>query len=53
MAYSRELLAATGIAVAPGVDFDTRDGGSFIRFSFAGATDGIHEALDRLGRHLG
>jgi len=53
MAYSRELLAATGIAVAPGIDFDTRDGGSFIRFSFAGATEGIHEALARLGRHLG
>jgi aspartate/methionine/tyrosine aminotransferase len=53
MAYSRELLAATGIAVAPGIDFDTRDGSSFIRFSFAGNTDGIHEALARLGRHLG
>jgi len=52
MVFCRELLAATGIAVAPGIDFDTRDGGSFIRFSFAGATDDIHEALNRLGGYL-
>jgi aspartate/methionine/tyrosine aminotransferase len=53
MAYSRELLAATGVATAPGIDFDTADGGRYLRFSFAGETDDIVEALARLERHLG
>ncbi|MDQ2710177.1 MAG: pyridoxal phosphate-dependent aminotransferase [Actinomycetota bacterium] len=53
MVFCRELLAATGVAVAPGIDFDTADGGSFIRFSFAGASEGVAEALRRLGRYLG
>ncbi len=48
MAFARDLLARTGVAVATGIDFDTADGGRFLRFSFAGATDDITEALDRL-----
>lgn len=48
MAYARDLLARTGVAVATGIDFDTVDGGRFLRFSFAGATDDIVAALDRL-----
>lgn len=48
MAYARDLLARTGVAVATGIDFDTVDGGHFLRFSFAGATDDIVQALDRL-----
>lgn len=48
MALARDLLARTGVAVATGIDFDTADGGRFLRFSFAGATDDITEALDRL-----
>ncbi|HWJ11117.1 MAG TPA: pyridoxal phosphate-dependent aminotransferase [Nocardioides sp.] len=48
MAYARDLLARTGVAVATGIDFDTVDGGRFLRFSFAGATDDIVRALDRL-----
>ncbi len=48
MAYARDLLARTGVAVATGIDFDTVDGGHFLRFSFAGATDDIVAALDRL-----
>lgn len=53
MAYCRGLLAATGVAAAPGIDFDTADGGRYLRFSFAGSTEGIVEALARLQRHLG
>ncbi len=53
MVFCRELLAATGVAVAPGIDFDTADGGSFIRFSFAGASEGVAEALRRLAGYLG
>ncbi len=48
MTYTRELLARTGVAVATGVDFDTVDGGRFLRFSFAGSADDITAALDRL-----
>ncbi len=42
------LLAETGVALAPGIDFDTVDGQHFLRFSFAGKTDDISEALTRL-----
>ncbi|HEY1973276.1 MAG TPA: pyridoxal phosphate-dependent aminotransferase [Pseudonocardia sp.] len=52
MAYCRTLLADTGIAVAPGLDFDTARGQRFIRLSFAGETDTIAEALRRLGDYL-
>ncbi len=52
MAYARDLLARTGVAVATGIDFDTVDGGKFLRFSFAGTTADIVTALDRLDGHL-
>jgi aspartate/methionine/tyrosine aminotransferase len=48
MALCHRLLADTGVATAPGIDFDTVDGGSFLRFSFAGAPAEISEALERL-----
>jgi len=41
-------LAETGVAIAPGVDFDTAKGDSFVRLSFAGPTADIHEALRRM-----
>jgi aspartate/methionine/tyrosine aminotransferase len=48
MAFAHDLLARTGVAVATGVDFDTVDGGRFIRFSFAGPHEVIEAALVRL-----
>jgi aspartate/methionine/tyrosine aminotransferase len=48
MAFAREVLARTGVAVATGIDFDTVDGGRYLRFSFAGTAADIDEALDRL-----
>jgi ferredoxin len=39
-------------AIAPGVDFDTARGGSFVRLSFAGPAADIAEALRRLERWL-
>jgi aspartate/methionine/tyrosine aminotransferase len=48
MDLTYRLLAETGVAVAPGVDFDPVDGGRYIRLSFAGATDVVAEALQRL-----
>ncbi|MBV9315146.1 MAG: pyridoxal phosphate-dependent aminotransferase [Pseudonocardia sp.] len=53
MAFCRELLAATGVAVAPGVDFDPEHGHRFIRLSFAGFNHDIAEALHRLEGFLG
>jgi aspartate/methionine/tyrosine aminotransferase len=48
MAFAHDLLARTGVAVAPGIDFDTVDGGRFVRFSFAGPGTDIEVALERL-----
>ncbi len=48
MAFAHELLRTTGVAVATGVDFDTVDGGRYLRFSFAGPAAGIETALERL-----
>ncbi|TYL49674.1 pyridoxal phosphate-dependent aminotransferase [Nocardioides sp. BGMRC 2183] len=53
MAFAHRLLAATGVAVATGIDFDTVDGGRFLRFSFAGAAADIVTALDRIESYLG
>jgi len=49
-AWCARLLAETGVALAPGVDFDTVHGESTVRLSFAGATADITEALARMGR---
>ena len=48
LTFCERLLAETGLAIAPGVDFDTVRCGSFVRLSFAGPTGDIHEALRRL-----
>ncbi|MBV9352786.1 MAG: pyridoxal phosphate-dependent aminotransferase [Mycobacterium sp.] len=48
MAFCSKLLADTGIAIAPGIDFDTVHGGSFVRLSFAGPASDIEEALRRM-----
>jgi aspartate/methionine/tyrosine aminotransferase len=52
MSWARRLLAETGVAVAPGVDFDTEAGHSFVRMSFAGQQTEIVEALERLERWI-
>ena len=46
------LLEDTGVATAPGIDFDTRRGNEFVRLSFAGSAEEISEGLDRLGDWL-
>ncbi|HEX3650299.1 MAG TPA: pyridoxal phosphate-dependent aminotransferase [Pseudonocardiaceae bacterium] len=52
MQWCRRLLADTGVAVAPGIDFDPVGGGRFVRMSYAGPTDDMHVALDRLRKWL-
>jgi aspartate/methionine/tyrosine aminotransferase len=50
--WVRRVLAETGVAVAPGLDFDTRFGSRFARLSFAGDTADISRAVDVLGEYL-
>ncbi len=50
--FCERLLTDTGLAIAPGIDFDTMRGGSSVRLSFAGPTADIDEALRRLGPWL-
>jgi hypothetical protein len=46
VAFCEQLLRDTGVATAPGVDFDPVDGHRFMRFSFAVSTPLIEEALE-------
>ena len=51
-AFCRRMLAETGIAATPGTDFDPGRGHTTMRFSFAGATEDMAEAAQRLRRWL-
>lgn len=46
--FCRRMLAETGIACTPGMDFDPYEGRRTLRFSFAGATADMAEAARRL-----
>jgi aspartate/methionine/tyrosine aminotransferase len=46
--FCRRMLADTGVAATPGLDFDVERGHQFIRFSFAGSTADIAAAAARL-----
>ncbi|MCW2496626.1 aminotransferase class I/II-fold pyridoxal phosphate-dependent enzyme [Jatrophihabitans sp.] len=52
MGWAARLLAETGVAVAPGVDFDPADGTRFIRMCFAGDIAAIDRGVDLLGGWL-
>ena len=46
--FCERLLLDTGVATAPGIDFDPVEGHHFMRFSFAVSTGEIEEALARM-----
>ncbi len=48
MDFCMRLLLDTGVATAPGIDFDPVRGHRFMRFSFAVSTDRVEEALRRM-----
>jgi aspartate/methionine/tyrosine aminotransferase len=52
LSWCARLLDDTGVAVAPGIDFDRVDGGRFMRICFAGDTEALAEAVERLGEWL-
>lgn len=47
-AFCRRMLAETGVASTPGIDFDPARGAGYVRFSFAAAETEIAEAVQRL-----
>lgn len=51
--FCRRMLAETGVAITPGVDFDPERGHRFVRFSFAGLEAEMTQAAARLGAWLG
>lgn len=46
--FCEQLLRETGVASAPGIDFDPVDGNHFFRISFAVSTAQVLEAIERL-----
>lgn len=48
LAFAKTMLDETGIAATPGVDFDEARGRRFMRFSYAGSTARMEEAVHRL-----
>ena len=52
-AWCADVLAATGVALTPGIDFDPAEGHRFMRLSFCGTAEEIADGVDRLVRHLG
>lgn len=48
MQLAEQLLRDTGVAAAPGIDFDPVAGGRFLRFSFAVDTPLVAQALARI-----
>lgn len=46
--WCQQVLADTGVALTPGVDFDTAAGHQMVRMSFSGTTADLNEGIDRL-----
>jgi aspartate/methionine/tyrosine aminotransferase len=46
--FCRAMLAETGVAATPGIDFDPARGNHFMRFSFAGPTAEMEAAAQAL-----
>ena len=46
------MVEDINVTVATGVDFDEKNGNSYIRISFAGSEKDLKEALSRIGRWL-
>jgi aspartate/methionine/tyrosine aminotransferase len=53
MALAHQLLTDTGVATAPGVDFDPIDGHRHLRISFAVSTHEVQGAVARMERWFG
>ena len=52
LSFAREILQEAGVAVTPGLDFDTQRGEGSLRFSYAGSSEDIQEGLHRLKQFM-
>jgi aspartate/methionine/tyrosine aminotransferase len=50
--WCEELLAATGVALTPGADFDSVQGHRYVRLAFAGAEERVVAGADRIAAWL-
>ena len=50
--WCKKLLNEAHVATTPGVDFDQGRGHQWVRFSFAGTTEAVTNALNRLEKWL-
>ena len=50
--FAGQLLAETGVAITPGVDFDARHGKKHVRLSYAGSTEEVKTAIQRINAWL-
>jgi aspartate/methionine/tyrosine aminotransferase len=48
MSFAKRMLTDINVAATPGIDFDPIDGNHTMRFSYAGATADMSEAMDRI-----
>ena len=46
--FCQRMLTEIGVAATPGIDFDQATGHRYVRFSFAGATADLEQAVERL-----
>jgi aspartate/methionine/tyrosine aminotransferase len=51
--FARRLLEEAGVAATPGVDFDPLHGKEFLRLCYAGSSEDMGEAVERIGNWLG
>jgi aspartate/methionine/tyrosine aminotransferase len=52
LAWCHQVLERAGVALAPGIDFDTVDGARSVRISFAGPAAELEQGLERLSAVL-
>ena len=50
--FAKRMLEEAGVAATPGIDFDPVHGKEFIRFSYAGSSADMREAVERIGNWL-
>ena len=46
--FAAKMLSEIGVAITPGLDFDSVRGNQYVRFSYAGATEDIEKAAKRI-----
>jgi aspartate/methionine/tyrosine aminotransferase len=50
--FAKRMLNEANVAATPGIDFDPLDGRHYLRFCYAGSTNEIHQAVERIGNWL-